>query len=148
MILQTTRFGQIEVDDQRIITFPKGILGFADFKDYVLIEPGQDTYFFWLQSVQTPDLAFVVTDPSLFVAGYQVPIKPDQMEEMNLGGIEDAQVFVIVNKRGTLLTGNLQGPLVINTRERIGQQLVLSDRRFTTRVPLVELGASVEALSA
>lgn len=148
MMLQTTRFGQIEIDQERIITFPKGILGFPDFKDYVLIEPGQDTYFFWLQSIQTPDLAFVVTDPSLFVANYQVPIKPEQMEEMNLSGIEDAQVFVIVNKRGSLLTGNLQGPLVINITQRTGQQLVLSDRRFTTRVPLVELGAGVEALSA
>lgn len=148
MILQTTRFGQIEVDEQRVITFPKGILGFPDFQTYVLIEPGDDTYFFWLQSTQTPDLAFVVTDPSLFVANYQVPIKPDQMEEMALAGIEEAQVFVIVNKRGNLLTGNLQGPLVINVSQRTGQQLVLSDRRFTTRVPLIELGSSVEALSA
>ena len=148
MILQTTRFGQIEVDEQRVITFPKGLLGFPDFQTYVLIEPGDDTYFFWLQSTQTPDLAFVVTDPSLFVSSYNVPIKPDQMEEMSLAGIEEAQVFVIVNKRGNLLTGNLQGPLVINVNDRVGQQLVLSDRRFTTRVPLIELGNNVEALSA
>lgn len=148
MNLQTTRFGEIEIDPQRIITFPKGLLGFPDYQTYVLIEPGEDTYFFWLQSTQTPDLAFVVTDPSLFVAGYQVPIKSDQMEELGLAGIEEAQVFVIVNKRGELLTGNLQGPLVININQRTGQQLVLSDRRFTTRVPLIELGSNVEAMSA
>jgi flagellar assembly factor FliW len=148
MQLQTTRFGQIEVDDQRIITFPKGILGFPDFKDYVLIEPGQDTYFFWLQSTQAPDLAFVVTDPSLFVSNYQVPIKAEQLDEMGMHGIEEAQVFVIVNKRGNLLTGNLQGPLVINIRSRQGEQLVLADRRFTTRVPLIELGSTVGAMSA
>jgi len=148
MILQTTRFGQVEVDEQRIITFPKGILGFPDYKTYVLIEPGQDTYFFWLQSTQSPDLAFVVTDPSLFVSSYQVPIKTEQLDEMGMQGIEEAQVFVIVNKRGNLLTGNLQGPLVINVRDRIGEQLVLADRRFTTRVPLIELGSTVGAMSA
>lgn len=148
MQLQTTRFGQIEVDDQRIITFPKGILGFPDYTTYVLIEPGQDTYFFWLQSTQSPDLAFVVTDPSLFVSSYQVPVKAEQLDELGMEKIEDAQVFVIVNKRGNLLTGNLQGPLVVNVSSRVGEQLVLADRRFTTRVPLIELGSPVGALSA
>ncbi len=148
MLLQTTRFGQIEVDEQRTIAFPKGLLGFPKYRDYVLIEPAQDSYFWWLQSIETPDLAFVVTDPSLFVPTYRVPIKQEQMAELGLDSIEDAQVFVIVNKRDHVLTGNLQGPLVVNVAERTAEQMVLSDRRFTTRVPLVELGSTVSAASA
>ena len=148
MLLQTTRFGQIEIDDQRVITFPKGLLGFPKYKRYVLIEPSEESYFWWLQSTDTPDLAFVVTDPSLFVPTYRVPIKQEQMNELGLGSIDDTQVFVIVNKREHVLTGNLQGPLVVNVQNKIGEQLVLSDRRFTTRVPLVELGAKVAAQSA
>jgi flagellar assembly factor FliW len=147
MIVNTSRFGQVEVDDQRVITFPKGLLGFPNYKRYVLIEPGKDTYFFWLQSVDTPDLAFVVTDPSLFVSTYKVPIKAEQMAELGINTPEEAQVLVIVNKRDNVLTGNLQGPLVIQVHSRIGEQLVLSDRRFTTRVPLVELREPVEALA-
>lgn len=147
MLIQTSRFGQVEVDDSRIITFPKGILGFPAFKRYVLIEPAQDATFWWLQSIETPELAFVVTDPSLFVSSYRVPIRPEQMADLGLVTIEKAQVLVIVNKRGNVLTGNLQGPLVINVSTCVGEQLVLSERRFTTRVPLVELSQGVEAMA-
>lgn len=148
MLIETSRFGQVDVDESRVIRFAKGLLGFPKYKDYVLLEAGQDSYFWWLQSTQMPDLAFVVTDPSLFVPTYKVPLREDQMQEMGLGSIEEAQVFVIVNKRGTMLTGNLQGPLVIQVERRQGEQLVLSDRRFTTRVPLIEVGSNVQAASA
>ncbi len=145
MLIETTRFGQVEVEEARIIRFPKGLLGFPRFKQYVLIESGKDSTFWWLQSIDLPELAFVVTDPSLFVPTYQVPIKPEQLSELGIDSIESAQVFVIVNKREHTLTGNLQGPLVVSVRQRIGEQLVLSDRRFTTRVPLIELGAPLAA---
>ena len=147
MLLETSRFGTIEVDESRAITFPKGLLGFPRHKRYVLIEPGDDSYFWWLQSLEAPDLAFVVTDPSYFVSTYRVPLKADQMQELGIHTLDDAQVFVIVNKRDGVLTGNLQGPLVVNARGRVGAQLVLSDKRFTTRVPLVELPQPVEAMA-
>jgi len=82
-----------------------------------------------------------VTDPSLFVRGYSVPVHPEQLATLGMSSLDEAQVFVIVNKTDQSLTGNLQGPLVINVRDRCGEQLVLSDRRFTTRVPLMEVGA-------
>lgn len=142
MIVETSRFGQVEVADDRVIEFPKGLLGFARYKRYVLIQPSDDGYFYWLQAVDTPELAFVVTDPSLFVQGYQVPLKTEQMNELGVDHEDDAQVFVIVNKRGSVLTGNLQGPLVINTTHKRGEQLVLADRRYNTRVPLLDTGAA------
>ncbi len=148
MLIQTSRFGEVEVDDQRVITFPKGLLGFSGHRRFVLIETGQDASFWWLQSTETPDLAFVVTDPRFFVSSYRVPLRTDQMQELGIRSIDDAQVFVIVNKVGHVLTGNLQGPLVIHAESLTGEQLVLSDKRFTTRVPLIELGAEVEAMSA
>ena len=148
MLLNTSRFGQIEVDETRSISFPKGLLGFPKYKDFVLIQPGDDAHFWWLQSLDAPDLAFVVTDPSLFVPSYRVPLKPEQMQELGIQSLDDAQVFVIVNKRGVMLTGNLQGPLVVHQENRVGEQLVLSDRRYTTRVPLIEVSAPMEAVSA
>ncbi len=148
MQVNTSRFGQVEVDDQRVITFPKGLLGFPRYTKFALIQPGDDSYFFWLQSLDAPELAFVVTDPSLFVQDYRVALKPDQMEEMGIASLDEAQVLVIVNKRGSVLTGNLQGPLVIHAAERTGRQLVLADRRFDTRVPLVELDQQSKAASA
>lgn len=146
MKIQTTRFGTLEIDAARTLRFPKGLLGFDDHSDFVLLEAGDDfdhgaPTFWWLQSLDDPSLAFVVTDPQVFVPTYRVPVHAQQMSELGLNTIDDAQVLVIVNKRGHTLTGNLQGPLVVNLHSREGQQLVLSDRRYTTRVPLVELPA-------
>lgn len=139
MHVRTTRFGDLEIADDRVIFFPKGLLGFAEHKRYCLLEPAEDACFFWLQSLEDPSLAFVVTDPSFFVADYSVPIRDDQMVELKLPRLEDAQVFVIVNKIDQSLTGNLQGPLVINTIDRTGEQFVLAEKRWTTRHPLVNL---------
>jgi flagellar assembly factor FliW len=148
MEVPTTRFGMIDVAEDRIITFDKGLLGFPGRTKFCLLEPGDDACFFWLQSVEQPDLAFVVTDPSFFVRDYTVPIREDQAKTLGLEKLEDAQVFVIVNKIADQLTGNLQGPLVIDTTNRIGEQFVLADKRWTTREPLVRVKVGANLASA
>jgi len=148
MDVRTTRFGTIQISDDRVITFAKGLLGFPDSKRYCLLEPGEDACFFWLQSLDDAALAFVVTDPSLFVPEFSVPIRPEQMGDWGLMRLEDAQVFVIVNKVEGTLTGNLQGPLVINTLSKQGEQLVLAEKRWTTRHPLMKVGAPAQAATA
>lgn len=147
MIIETSRFGQLEVDENRLIHFPKGILGFPNQLLYALIQTAEDSGFYWLQSVDRPELAFVVCDPRLFVPDYVVPVKVDELAQIGLADPSTAQVFTIVNKVDNMLTGNLQGPLVINVETREGKQLVLSDRRFSTRHPLMNLRASQEAVS-
>ncbi len=143
MHVRTTRFGTIEIAEDRILDFPKGLLGFSAMRRYCLLEPGEDSCFFWLQSLEEPSLAFVVTDPSLFVPEYSVPIRPEQMTDLGLSKLEDAQVFVIVNKVDQLLTGNLQGPLVVNTQTRTGEQMVLAEKRWTTRHALMKVTPAV-----
>lgn len=139
MIIQTSRFGQLEVDSKRLIRFAEGVLGFPQQKEYALIQTGQGSGFYWLQAVEVPDLAFVVCDPRLFVADYQVPVKLEELEGIELTNPEQAQVFVIVNKVDDLLTGNFQGPLVVNVANRKARQLVLSDKRYATRHPLMRI---------
>ncbi len=148
MEVPTTRFGMIDVAEDRIITFDKGLLGFPGRTKFCLLEPGEDACFFWLQSVEQPDLAFVVTDPSFFIRDYTVPIREDQAKALGLEKLEDAQVFVIVNKIADQLTGNLQGPLVIDTANRIGEQFILADKRWTTREPLVRVKVGANLASA
>lgn len=148
MNVNTSRFGTVEVDAKRIIEFSSGLLGFRNAKRFVLLQPDPDGAFRWLQSVDEPELAFVVTDPGLFVTGYEVPIRREQMAALDLGSIDDAQVLVIVNRYGQSLTGNLQGPLVINTKSRAAQQLVLSDQRWATRHKLVDLGQEAQPQAA
>ena len=64
MKVQTTRFGSVEVDDSRILEFTNGLLGFSSYTQYALLQPDDDGLFFWLQSTEAPELAFVVTDPA------------------------------------------------------------------------------------
>ncbi len=139
MVITTSRFGQLDVNAERLIEFPDGILGFPDQSQYALIQTGTDSGFYWLQSVCTADLAFVVCDPRLFVADYQVPVKLEDLEGIELTSVQNAQIFVIVNKVSDLLTGNMQGPLVVNVRNRKARQLVLSDKRYSTRHPLMRI---------
>ena len=145
MLVQTSRFGKIEIAEDRVITFPKGLLGFASCTQYCLLEPNNDACFYWLQSTEDPSLAFVVTDPSLFVTDYSVPIRPEQMEGLSLERFEDAKVLVIVNKIDHTLTGNLQGPLVVNLTNCQAEQLVLVDKRWSTRHPLMTLPGAATA---
>jgi len=144
MNVKTTRFGTVEVDDARIITFPSGLLGFSGYTRFTLLQPNDDAVFFWLQSVEAPELAFVVTDPSLWVNDYQATIRREQMAELGLNDLDEAQVFVIVNKYDRSLTANLQGPLVINVATRNGMQLVLAEKRWTTRHEIVQVDAAVQ----
>jgi len=147
MVIETTRFGRIEIDESKLIVFPRGLLGFPYQKHYALIQTGKDSAFYWLQSVDRPELAFVVTDPTLFVPDYRVPMKADDMRQLNISDPSEAQIFVIVNKVEGVLTGNLQGPLVINVETRVGKQLVLSDKKYSTRYPLMQLPTAGKAVS-
>ena len=139
MRIETSRFGAVEVDENRFIRFEHGILGFPNDKEFALIQTAEGSGFYWLQAVTRADLAFVVCDPRIFVSDYQVPVKVDDLESIGLSEQKDAQIFIIVNKVDDLLTGNLQGPLVINHHSRAAKQLVLSDKRYSTRHPLMRL---------
>ena len=138
MLIETTRFGPVEIDDTRIIRFADGVLGFPNHHRYALMETGIDPVFFWLQSVDDPTLAFVVCDPLAFVPDYQAPIHQDDLDNLQMNGVADSQVLVIVNKVDGWLTANLMGPLVIGATSLMGKQLVLGDKRYTTRHKLMK----------
>ena len=143
MDIETTRFGRLSVEDERIITFPGGLLGFPDHTRFALIQTGEENYFFWLQSVDEPNLAFVVADPTVFFRDYQVPVREELAQELQLADPAHLQVFVICNKVGEWLTGNLLGPIAVNAQNCLAQQVVLTEKKWTTRQPLLRFGAEM-----
>ncbi len=147
MQIESTRFGHMWVEDERIITFPHGLLGFPGHTRFALIQTGEENYFFWLQSIDEPNLAFVVTDPTIFFKDYEVPIKDETQSEIGLADLSLAQVFVICNKVDEWLTGNLLGPIVVNAANRLGVQVVLTEKKWTTRQPLMMLQTEVAPLA-
>ena len=103
MEIQTTRFGLLSIEDERVMTFTRGLLGFPDHSRFALIQTGDDNYFFWLQSVDDPNLAFVVTDPTIFFKDYEVPIREETSAEiaieygMSPSSIVDETLLVAVS---------------------------------------------------
>lgn len=143
MEIESTRFGRMLVDDDRVLNFPNGLLGFPNHTRFALIQTGEENYFLWLQSIDEPGLAFVVADPATFFKDYDVPVREEAQRDLALTDPSFVQVFVICNKVGDWLTGNLLGPLVVNAENRLGIQVVLTEKRWTTRQPLLRLQGDV-----
>lgn len=138
MKVQTTRFGTIDVQEAQVLTLVEGMLGFSDTHRYVLMDDEIGEPFMWMQSLDIPSLAFVVIDPAIILPSYHFSVKKDQIKALETNSVEDLQVYVIVTMAANILdvTVNLQGPLVVNKKKRVGQQIVLNDPNFSTRHPL------------
>ena len=138
MKIDTKAFGLIEVDEKQKINFPQGLYGFEEYNSYVLLD-AEHPPFYWLQSVDDKDVAFVLINPFLFCPGYEVNIANDELEEVGITSPEEALIFAIVTipPDGGSMTANLQGPLVINRDNMTGKQAVLPDIRWRTRHDII-----------
>ncbi len=134
MKIVTTRFGEIDVPDPQVYSFPEGILGFADLRTYAIHAPKPGP-FQWLQSAEVPSLAFVVTDPGLFFPDFGVQSRPEDLAQIQLSSAGDAVVLVIltVPKNPAEITANLVGPLVFNAKAKLARQVVMSDPKWSTK---------------
>ncbi len=138
MNVMTTRFGAIEIDDDRIIEMPDGMIGFAE-RRFILLSHDNNGRFFWFQSVDNPALAFVVTDPTAFVPGYEVTLTPDEYDRLKLDP-ESAEVILLavttIAREARDITINLQGPIVVNPGKMMAKQIVLENGKYGIRHPL------------
>lgn len=138
--IQTARFGEVVVDEDRTIHFVEPVLGFPNSKRYVILDHSEDSPFKWLQSADEPDLAFVVTNPQFFKIPYEFELSDEQAAELALTQAEDALVLTIVNiPQGdpAKMTANLLGPIIINQAQRKAKQVVLNDSAFSTKTRLI-----------
>jgi len=144
MTIATKAFGSINVDESQKISFPQGLYGFEALKDYVLLDAEQEP-FFWLQSVDSQQIAFILINPFLFRPDYEMNVDNDDLLPIGINDPGNALIFSIVTipSDGSPMTANLQGPLVINKDNSTGIQAVLSDSRWKTKHDIVaELNAS------
>lgn len=141
MKIDTTRFGEIAVNKNKLITFPNGILGFPELKRYVLLENDKDLPFGWLQAVDDKDIAFVVMDLLTFKPDYRLSIEEKEITDLDVKDESDLCILAIITipERNSLkITANLQGPLVINLVNRKGKQLVLQGSGYTCKYPIFQ----------
>ena len=138
MVVQTGRFGQIEISTDEIIQIPSGILGFPEDHNFCLVDAGDDTLILWLQSLSNPHLAFPVLEPKIFKPEYVVRLSAAELRELKLGSIKDASVFTILTIPSpmTEMTANLKAPVVINTKQKIAKQVVLQENDQPIKYPM------------
>ena len=144
MKVSTKAYGLIDVDERQKIVFPQGLLGFEELKDYILLDAERQP-FYWLQSTDVEQVAFILVNPFLFRPDYEVNISNEELAEIKLHSPEKALIFSIVTipPNDGPMTANLQGPLVINRDNRTGKQAVLSDTRWKTKHDIMaELAAT------
>ena len=136
MRVQTTRFGEQEVDDDKVIRMPEGMLGFAE-KRFVLLTPPKLGPFCWFQAVDNPDLAFVVVDAAECVPEGTFALTREESRALEFDeGSEGLFLLVVTmapNPNG--ITVNLRGPIALNPDKLIAKQIVLEGDRFSTRHP-------------
>ena len=134
MKVATKAYGLIDVDGRQKLIFPNGLLGFETLKDYILLDAERQP-FYWLQSVDVEEVAFILVNPFLFRPDYEVNISNDELADIGIHAPEKALIFTIVTipPDNSPMTANLQGPLIINRDSRTGKQAVLSDNRWKTK---------------
>jgi flagellar assembly factor FliW len=138
VVVQTGRFGQIEISTDEIISIPSGILGFPEEQNYCLVDPGDETLILWLQSLTSPHLAFPVLEPRIFKSNYIVRLSAAELRELRLTSINDASVFTILTIPSVLsdMTANMKAPIVINVKEKVAKQVVLQENDQPIKHPM------------
>lgn len=141
--LQTKYFGEIEYEAGEILTFPSGLFGFEDEREFLLLpfEGGMGTLLCF-QSVQTPALAFVAMNPFALRPDYTPVLQPHELDAL---GVRDSQelayyVLCVVKKPVSDSTVNLKCPVVIHPDTRVARQVILDSDQYEMRHPLAEFG--------
>jgi flagellar assembly factor FliW len=155
MIIQSKRFGSIDVDAQDILNFPRGIIGFPDEREFVLVRTKNANAVAWLQSVPSPHMALPVVSAHALTPRYPDVDIESYAEAAGLGpSLDELAVLVVLNAPpGIPATVNLVAPIIVNATTRKGAQLLLEGSQFTTRemfvLPsLAETAASNQVQSA
>ena len=137
MIIEKTRFGTIDIEEEKIITMKRSMPGFPGRKRFALLDRKESHPFYWFQAIDDPALALVLVNPYLFMPDYVFDMKPVLKEmEWGLERKEDILVLVIVNATygaPEKITANLMAPLLLNTNRFEAFQLVMADSRYSHR---------------
>lgn len=139
MKISTSYHGDIEIDNQQTLTFNQGIPGFLEETEFVILPLPEAEAFQVLQSIQTKELAFIITDPFQFL-DYDFQLELQEIEKLQLQQAEDAAVYVLLTMSDSVekITANLQAPVIINTKQQLAKQVILMNTAYETKHRLFE----------
>ena len=140
MQLETNRFGTIDVDEQSIITFTQPIIGFQEFRRFVLLDGPDGSALKWLQSTDSGDLAFIIMDPRHVVPDYEIKLGNFELTEMAVTQVEELDVYtlVVVPQDPAQSRTNLKAPILINPKQRLAKQTILDKSSYPVQFLLAQ----------
>lgn len=138
MNIKTVYMGEITINSVDIIKFDHGIPGFEDEKDFVILPIEENSVFQILQSVNTEELAFIITNPYAISTDYNFDLDEVTVHALNIQNENEVAVFAIVSLKDTLAqsTANLKAPIVLNTTNRKAKQVILDNEKYDLRYKL------------
>ena len=144
MKITTRVFGEIEIDDSKIIHFPSGIIGFPRMTDFALVydeEKGKDTPIRWLQSLQEADFAIPVMDPLMVAGDYNPEVEEDHLLPLGEMTPDDTLVLVTVTvpKELTKMSVNLQAPIIINADSKKATQIIVNSEKYPIKYYIYDI---------
>ena len=144
MILNTNYHGTKEYTEEDIISFRKGLPGFENFTKFVLFTLEGNDLFSILHSIEDTSLGFVLVSPFNVMKDYQFELTEDKRKEIQIQSEEDIIVMntVTINSKLEKVTTNLKAPIIINIKSKLGEQIILSDEKYSLKHPIFKLETS------
>lgn len=122
--INTTRFGELSVPEEKIITFKDGIPGFPNAKRYILLDY-KDSNLKWLQSIDDPDLAFIVTEALNIEPTFEVKLDKSVIDYLEITDEKNVAVLLILRTQDGRVVANFNGPLILNAEKMLGVQVII-----------------------
>ena len=137
MKIDTLSWGELEVGEDHLYYFPKGIPGFEQESRFALVV-AEEGPFSYLQSLQTKELVFIIADPFLFYSDYEFELPASDTEELAISEQLVVRCVITLKEQIEQSTINLLGPIVLNPEKRLGKQVILHKSHYETRHSLWE----------
>lgn len=134
--VNTLRFGEIEVEEEKVVHFEDGIPAFEDEHEFLIIPYDDESPYVFLQSLATPDLAFLMTMPFVFFPEYEFELDDESQSRLGIKTQEDMLIYTLLTIPGGKvadMTANLMAPVVLNQNTMQARQVVLDKSRYTTK---------------
>lgn len=133
MLIKTTRFDEIDVDESKIIDFPEGLIGFERYRKFVIVSIEKFKPFLWLQSVDLGDLSFLMTDPWLFFTDYAPEISDDDVSYLKIDDPSSVIIYALISfdKNYKNTNFNLLAPICINHKTNTARQVILTNANYS-----------------
>ncbi len=134
-----TRFGEVEYDPENLLYFPAGMIGFPNLHHFIVMPNKKEGPLFWIQSVDDPAIAFVLTDPTNFFLEYKVVPDTSEKSTLQIGEGEDCFSLVVVTvPPDQKITVNLAAPILFSPKSNRAIQIILEKTDYTSKTPLPE----------